>query len=105
MTQESLGRRARVARTTITNMESGAQAVTLRVLYDLAQALDLDPESLLPGPAGAETTKSDHTDLVARLTLPAVERRRLTNELDSLPRNAHEWVIRQISGAGSDEEV
>ncbi|MHB8394340.1 MAG: helix-turn-helix domain-containing protein [Candidatus Dormibacteria bacterium] len=105
VTQESLGRRARVARTTITNMESGAQAVTLRMLYDLAQALDLAPESLLPHTAEPEGTKSDHSELVASMSLPALERRRLASELDSLPRNAHEWVMRQMSGVGADEDV
>jgi len=104
ITQETLAQRTRVARTTITNVENGAQAVTLRMMYGLAAALDLDPESLLPHFAGDEPTRSDHSELVARMPLAAVERRRLATELDGLPRNAHEWVIRQFSGKGDDED-
>lgn len=48
MTQDELARRVGMTRTSITNIESGRQKVQLDTLYDIADALDVSPESLLP---------------------------------------------------------
>ena len=47
-TQESLARRIRTARTTITNLEKGDQAVPLHQLYAISEALDVELSEILP---------------------------------------------------------
>ncbi|MGH7751080.1 MAG: helix-turn-helix domain-containing protein [Candidatus Dormibacteria bacterium] len=57
LTQLELARRAGIGRTTVANMELGAQAATIYQLIALASALGVDPGSLLPDrPA---TTQND----------------------------------------------
>lgn len=48
LTQEELGRRVGLTRTSITNLEKGRQRIQVHTLYELASALDLDPQDLLP---------------------------------------------------------
>lgn len=48
VTQESLAAAIGRSRTTIVNIESGAQGVTLGALYDIALALDTSVRDLLP---------------------------------------------------------
>lgn len=48
LTQAQLAGRVSLTRTSITNIESGAQRVPLHLLYDLAGALRVDAASLLP---------------------------------------------------------
>lgn len=48
MSQDALGRRAGLSRTSITNIEVGRQHVSLDVLYRLADGLGQEPEELLP---------------------------------------------------------
>lgn len=48
MSQAALGRRIGLSRTSVTNIESGRQHVSLRQLFEIAQALGRSPESLLP---------------------------------------------------------
>lgn len=48
MSQDTLGRRAGLSRTSITNIEVGRQHVSLDVLYRLADALGQEPRDLLP---------------------------------------------------------
>jgi transcriptional regulator with XRE-family HTH domain len=48
MTQEELASQANLQRTSITNIEKGRQMMSLTALYDLAEALDIEPTDLLP---------------------------------------------------------
>jgi transcriptional regulator with XRE-family HTH domain len=48
MTQWALGRRVHMSRTSITNLESGAQKMQLHTLFSLASALEVEPGELLP---------------------------------------------------------
>jgi transcriptional regulator with XRE-family HTH domain len=48
LTQEKLGRLVGLSRTSITNIEKGRQHVALHQLLDLAEALEVQPEALLP---------------------------------------------------------
>jgi transcriptional regulator with XRE-family HTH domain len=64
LTQEELGRRVGLSRTSITNIEKGRQKVLLHQLCDLAAALETTPASLLPEPL-APTAQVD--DLNHRL--------------------------------------
>ena len=57
LTQEDLARRVGIGRTTVANIERGRQSVSVPLLYRLASALGVAPESLLP--QGVETSSSE----------------------------------------------
>ena len=48
ITQQDVARRIGQSRTSFVNIESGRQRITLHGLYDIATALDCEPEQLLP---------------------------------------------------------
>lgn len=48
LTQEKLGGRVGLSRTSITNIEKGRQHVALHQIYAIADALNVPPEVLLP---------------------------------------------------------
>lgn len=48
LTQESLGEQVGLSRSSITNVEQGRQTILLHQFFDFAQALDVEPQSLLP---------------------------------------------------------
>jgi hypothetical protein len=48
VTQEMLGRKVGLSRTSITNIEKGRQHVALHQLFDFAEALGIAPAALLP---------------------------------------------------------
>lgn len=83
MSQDALGRRAGLSRTSITNIEQGRQHVSLDVLYRLADALGLEPSQLLP----AKETLGDYEagDLV---------------ELEGLPRWDQQFVRAAVKKVG-----
>lgn len=54
MTQSELARRVGMTRTSISNIESGRQKLQIHTLYDVARALDVPPEALLPTYADPE---------------------------------------------------
>lgn len=51
MTQEDLGERVSLTRTSITNIEKGRQKILLHTLVDIAGALGIAPATLLPDTA------------------------------------------------------
>jgi transcriptional regulator with XRE-family HTH domain len=53
VTQEELGKRVDLSRTSITNIEKGRQRVLLHQMVEIAQALDAEPVSLIPTPEPA----------------------------------------------------
>lgn len=61
MSQAALGRLVQLSRTSITNIECGRQHVSLRQLFDMAEAVGRAPTSLLPQPRAAlpRTIQSD----------------------------------------------
>lgn len=48
MTQEQLAKAVGLTRTSIVNIESQRQAITLETLYQLGKALGVNPKRLLP---------------------------------------------------------
>jgi transcriptional regulator with XRE-family HTH domain len=48
VTQDELGRRVDLSRTSITNIEKGRQRVLLHQMVDIARALDAEPTELIP---------------------------------------------------------
>jgi transcriptional regulator with XRE-family HTH domain len=55
LSQEKLGRRVGLSRTSITNIEKGRHHIALHQLWALATALNVPPEALLPS---ARSTKA-----------------------------------------------
>ena len=47
VTQEELGRRVALSRTSITNIEKGRQRILLHQLVDFAKALEVEPAALM----------------------------------------------------------
>lgn len=64
MTQASLADRAGLKRTSVTNIENGGQAITLRQLLDVARALGIDASKLIQAAerlgAGSIATPPNH---------------------------------------------
>lgn len=70
MTQARLAKQIRAARTTITNLEQGNQAVPLHQLFAIAAALDIEVAALLPTRFEIESTKP-RTVLISGVPEPA----------------------------------
>ncbi len=66
VTQEELGRRVDLSRTSITNIEQGRQRVLLHQIVDIAAALNAKPGDLLPRSAqeGTQPLREDVAKLV-----------------------------------------
>jgi transcriptional regulator with XRE-family HTH domain len=65
VTQEELGRRVDLSRTSITNIEKGRQRVLLHQMVEIASALDAKPQDLMP--AEPEKVATPMSDGVARV--------------------------------------
>ena len=84
MSQEALAARLRprLSRTSITNIEAGSQHVPLHMLYELAAAVGVRAQSLLPDEptiaaakqlSGLEDLAPEDRESVARAVLPHLE--------------------------------
>ncbi|HUZ46742.1 MAG TPA: helix-turn-helix transcriptional regulator [Terriglobia bacterium] len=80
LTQEGLGKRVSLTRTSITNVEKGRQKFLLHTLADIAAALQVQPASLLPH-SSAELDQ------------------RLDEALKNRPRAEKEWIKSAVSAA------
>ena len=87
LTQEQLANRVGLSRTSITNIEKGAQHIPLHLLFQLAGALGVGPADLLPNEAGVSVEE----------VLPAAV-------WQVLPERDQEWVARIIVRAALTEE-
>lgn len=77
LTQDQLARRVSLSRTSITNIESGTQAVQIHQLYQIAAEIGISPQDLLP----AQDTVAIETPVPKRL-------------LRSLDEDEQAWVQR-----------
>ena len=59
LTQDELAKRANIGRTTVANIERGRQSVSVPLLYRLASALGVAPESLLPQCVETSSSEAD----------------------------------------------
>ncbi|MFI6940373.1 helix-turn-helix domain-containing protein [Streptomyces sp. NPDC050418] len=75
MNQQELGSAVGLNRTSISNIEKGRQRVALHMLFDLAAALRVEPEALLPSPDGQ------------------------SDVLDELPEDARGWAQSVLANA------
>ena len=80
LSQESLAKRVGLSRTSITNIEKGRQQIPLHMLYSFADALGVEPKSLLP----------DKKKL-------SKDGRRVTVDLSELPPDLADFVDRVAS--------
>lgn len=64
LTQDELGAHVSLTRTSITNIEAGRQKFLLHTLYEIAEALDVQPAALLPD---VPRQASDKTELEQEL--------------------------------------
>jgi transcriptional regulator with XRE-family HTH domain len=58
LTQDALAGRVSLSRTSVTNIEKGRQKVLLHTLCDLAEALGVTPDALMPEPDSGVRTGS-----------------------------------------------
>jgi DNA-binding XRE family transcriptional regulator len=58
MTQDALAGRVSLSRTSVTNIEKGRQKILLHTLWNMADALGVTPEVLMPEPDSEERTGS-----------------------------------------------
>lgn len=77
-TQSQLADAVSMTRTSITNLEHGRQGVVLQTLYDLAEALKVEPADLLPS--------------MSELHLPLSRKPKATTEADGLKDFERRWV-------------
>lgn len=68
LTQDQLGERVGLSRTSITNIEQGRQKVLLHHLFLLAESLEISAEVLLPNMRMAETERHIDQKLPKHLT-------------------------------------
>lgn len=77
MTQEQLGERVSLGRTSIVNIENGRQRIHLHTAVDLADAVGVDLAELLPD---------------APESLPEI-----AGQVETLPAPERDWVMRVLS--------
>lgn len=68
LTQDQLGERVGLSRTSITNIEQGRQKVLLHQVVILAESLEISPEALLPAVPALEVTPQIEQKLPTHLT-------------------------------------
>jgi DNA-binding XRE family transcriptional regulator len=86
LTQDMLAHQIGLSRTSITNIESGKQAVLLHQVYDIAKALDTTVQTLLPAEEPAEEISSPSVDD----SIPEGVRRFLNEELGTAARKVRQ---------------
>jgi transcriptional regulator with XRE-family HTH domain len=90
LTQEQLGRRVGLSRTSITNMEKGMQHASLHHLFEFAKALGVTPADLLP----EEPTRAEETRLPSRIK----------GELRRLPEEDQAWVMKIVRKSTAERD-
>lgn len=67
LNQTDLARRVGLSRTSITNIESGRQALTVHQLFDFAEALGVDAGALLPDASSAPKADVNQASMTPQL--------------------------------------
>lgn len=68
LTQDQLASLVSLTRTSITNIEHGRQKVLLHTLYEIADALAVEPGTLLPSPSTFQKGEEIDQDIPADLS-------------------------------------
>lgn len=69
MTQAVLANEVGLSRTSVTNIERGGQALLVHQLLDLARALRISPQALLPSPQDYRLDRSPDGDVPEEIRL------------------------------------
>jgi transcriptional regulator with XRE-family HTH domain len=95
LTQEALGKRVGLSRTSITNIEQGNQHVGLHLLYGLAKAVGVRAIDLLPSESASEdgVGSLDHVLAGARGT----HRAKAERDIRALSEEDRELVLRLVN--------
>lgn len=67
MNQDDLAKKAAISRTTISNIESGRQQVSIHTLMNIAEALNLEMHSLIPLYAEVISAMKEPIDKVSEI--------------------------------------
>jgi transcriptional regulator with XRE-family HTH domain len=95
LTQEALGKRVGLSRTSITNIEQGNQHVGLHLLYELAKAVGLRPVELLPDEQAATSVNPSLDDVLVGMRRP--DRVKLRRDMQRLSEEDRERVLRLVA--------
>jgi transcriptional regulator with XRE-family HTH domain len=95
LTQEALGKRVGLSRTSITNIEQGNQHVGLHLLYELAKAVGLRPVELLPDEQAATSLSPSLDDVLVGMRRP--DRVKLRRDMQRLSEEDRERVLRLVA--------
>src|SRR5712692_11882348 len=90
LTQEALGKRVDLSRTSITNIEQGNQHVGLHLLYDLAKAVGVRPVELLPDERPASSTAPSLDQVLGGMR--RTDRAKVVREIERLSAEDKEHV-------------
>jgi len=94
LTQEALGKRVGLSRTSITNIEQGNQHVGLHLLYELARAVGVRPVDLLPDEQAAGSAGPSLDDVLAGMRRS--DRAKLKRDMQRLSEEDRERVLRLV---------
>ncbi len=101
LTQEALGKRVGLTRTSITNIEQGNQHVGLHLLYALARAVGAAPVDLLPDEA---TATSDAEELAQVLGgMRRSDRARVKHDMQQLSEDDQMRILRLVREEARDD--
>jgi transcriptional regulator with XRE-family HTH domain len=95
LTQEALGKRVGLSRTSITNIEQGNQHVGLHLLYGLAKAVGVRPVELLPDEQTATSVSPSLDDVLVGMRPP--DRVKLRRDMQRLSEEDRERVLRLVA--------
>jgi transcriptional regulator with XRE-family HTH domain len=95
LTQEALGKRVGLSRTSITNIEQGNQHVGLHLLYELAKAVGVRPVELLPDEQAAASVSPSLDDVLVGMRRP--DRVKLRRDMQRLSEEDRERVLRLVA--------
>jgi transcriptional regulator with XRE-family HTH domain len=95
LTQEALGKRVGLSRTSITNIEQGNQHVGLHLLYELAKAVGVRPVDLLPDEQTATSVSPSLDDVLVGMRRP--DRVKLRRDMQRLSEEDRERVLRLVA--------
>lgn len=88
LTQKDLADKVDLTRTSVTNIELGRQKLLVHTLIEIAEALDLDPGTLLP----QESSQEGHD----------LEEENLENALQKRPADERKWIQSALEAVGGE---
>jgi len=94
LTQDALGKRVGLSRTSITNIEQGNQHVGLHLLYELAKAVGVRPVDLLPDEQAAASVGPSLDDVLVGIRRS--DRVKLKRDMQRLSEEDRERVLRLV---------